>query len=112
MDQPTVPLEITVTEASALLAADPSAVLILDVREPDELAINHVVGAAHIPMREVPAQMHTLPRDRRLLVLCHHGHRSLRVAHYLRDQGFTTVSSIAGGIEAWATEIDPTMRRY
>ena len=112
MDQPVYPLEITVAEASALLAADPGSALILDVREPDELAINHIAGAAHIPMRQIPAQVATLPRDRRLLVLCHHGHRSLRVTHFLRGQGFTAVSSIAGGIAAWATEIDPTMRRY
>ena len=112
MDQPTVPVEITVTEASALLAPGLGQALILDVREPDELAINHLAGAAHIPMREIPAKMHTLPRDGRLLVLCHHGHRSLRVTHFLRDQGFTAVSSIAGGVDAWATEIDPTMRRY
>lgn len=112
MDQPTYPLEVSVAEASALLASGPGEALVLDVREPHELAINHIVGAVHIPMREVPAQMHTLPRDRHLLVLCHHGYRSLRVTHYLRDQGFTAVSNIAGGIEAWAAEIDPAMRRY
>ena len=112
MDPSAYPLETTVAEVSALLASDPTSALILDVREPHELAINQIAGATHIPMREVPAQMHTLPRDRYLLVLCHHGARSLRVTQFLRDQGFTTVSNIAGGIDAWAAEIDPTMRRY
>lgn len=112
MNQPAVPLEVTVAEASALLASGTGQALILDVREPHELAINHIAGAEHIPMREISAQMNTLPRDRHLLVLCHHGQRSLVVTHFLRAQGFTAVSNIAGGIEAWAMEIEPTMSRY
>jgi len=112
MDPHATPLEITAAEASALRAADPSSIVILDVREPHELAINQIAGATHIPLREIPAQMPTLPRDRYLLVLCHHGYRSLRVTQFLRDQGFTTVSNIAGGIDAWAAEVDLTMRRY
>jgi adenylyltransferase/sulfurtransferase len=106
------PLELTATEASALLAAGPNQALMLDVREPDELAVCHVPGATHIPMRQVPARLDALPRDRHVLVLCHHGRRSLQVTHFLHDQGFTAVSSIAGGIDAWAAEIDPTIARY
>jgi rhodanese-related sulfurtransferase len=112
MEQPAYPLEVTVTEARDLLASGTRAPLIIDVREADELAINHIAGAEHIPMRQIPAHVATLARNRHLLVLCHHGHRSLRVTHFLRAQGFTAVSSIAGGIEAWAQEIDPTLARY
>jgi adenylyltransferase/sulfurtransferase len=112
MSASTFPLEVSVAEANALLAAKPQVALILDVREPHELAITHLAGATHIPMREIPARVATLPRDRHLLVLCHHGYRSQRVTQFLRDQGFTAVSNIAGGIEAWAEEIDPTMARY
>ncbi len=112
MESATYPLEITVAEASALVAAGPDRSLILDVREPDELAIAYLEGVRAIPMRQIPALVDSLPRDRHLLVLCHHGQRSLRVTHFLRDQGFTAVSNIAGGIEAWATEIDPAIARY
>ena len=112
MDQPAVPLEISATEAHALARAQPNQVLIIDVREPDELAICHVKGAQPIPMRQISARLHELPRDRHLLILCHHGQRSLRVTQFLRDQGFTIVSSIAGGIAAWAEEVDPALARY
>ena len=112
MNPPEYPLEISVAEASRLVKASPGGVRILDVREPEELAICRVAGAAHIPMRQVPAQLDELPRDQHLLVLCHHGSRSLRVTQWLRAQGFTAVSNIAGGIEAWAEEIDPAMNRY
>ena len=53
-----------------------------------------------------------LPRDRHLLILCHSGMRSMRVTQFLRSQGFNAVSNIAGGIDAWAEELDPAMRRY
>jgi len=112
MDQPAVPLEISATEAHALAQAQPNQVLIIDVREPDELAICHVKGARLMPMRQISARLHELPRDRHLLILCHHGQRSLRVTQFLRDQGFTIVSSIAGGIAAWAEEVDPALARY
>lgn len=107
-----VPLEITVTAAQALVEADPAGVRILDVREPHELAICRVAGAEFIPMRQIPAQVPTLARDVHWLVLCHHGVRSLRVTEFLRAQGFANVSNIAGGIEAWAEHVDPTLARY
>ena len=112
MESTACPLEISVTEARDLLATGTGRPQIVDVREPDELAICGVAGATHLPMRQIPAQLDTLPRDRHLLVLCHHGQRSLRVTQFLRSQGYTAVSSIAGGIDAWATEIDPTIARY
>ncbi len=112
MDQSAVPLEISVAEAHALLRAQADATRLIDVREPAELAICQLPGALAIPMRQIPAQFSKLPRDRHLLVLCHHGQRSLAVTQFLRAQGIAAVSNIAGGIEAWATEIDPTLERY
>jgi rhodanese-related sulfurtransferase len=112
MDQPEYPLEVTVAEASDLIKASPGKVCILDVREPFELAICQLPGAEHIPMQQIPARAAALPRDRHLLVLCHHGIRSRQVTRFLRAQGFTAVSNIAGGIEAWAAELDPAMPRY
>ena len=112
MDPSQYPLEISVIAARALAAASPGTVRIIDVREPDELEICQVPGAEPIPMRQIPARVATLPRDQHLLILCHTGQRSLQVTRFLRAQGFTAVSNIAGGIEAWAEELDPAMRRY
>lgn len=106
------PLEISVAEASQKLSAQPAAALLLDVREPFELDICRVAGAAHIPMRQVPERLSELPTDQTILVLCHHGRRSLNVTEFLRSRGYTAVSSIAGGIHEWAERIDPTLVRY
>ena len=84
----------------------------LDVREPHEFAFCHVEGSLHIPMRQVPARLTELPNDKHILVLCHHGARSMRVTEYLRANNFPLVSNIGGGIEAWAEMIEPGMPRY
>ena len=63
-------------------------------------------------MRQIPEQVSTLPRDEYLLIHCHHGGRSLQVTQFLRAQGFTAVSNVAGGINAWAEAFDPAMQRY
>ncbi len=106
------PLEITVAEAHALLQQSPESVTLLDVREPWETEICRVPNAQFIPMRQIPEQLATLPRDRHLLVMCHHGGRSQRVTQFLRANGFESVTNIAGGISAWADEIDPSLARY
>lgn len=89
---------------------DGSAIL-LDVREPFELEAAKVEGALHIPMRELPARVGELPRGKPILVLCHSGARSQRVANWLLPQGFDA-SNVAGGIDAWADEVDPTVGKY
>lgn len=103
------PLEVDVTTAAQLQRA---GALLLDVREADEVATCAIAGSQHIPMRQIPENLASLPRDRLILVQCHHGGRSLRVTQYLRAQGFTQVSNVAGGIDAWAEQIDPALPRY
>lgn len=112
MPSPAYPLELSVAEARQLLETAPDATLLIDVREPFELEICGIAAATHIPMRQVPAQLDNLPRDRHLLILCHHGSRSLRVTQFLRDRGFAAVSNVAGGIDAWAEQVDPSLARY
>lgn len=107
MDQ--TPLEIDVATAARLHR---EGALLLDVREPDEVAICAIAGSRHIPMRQIPEALAELPRDRLILVQCHHGGRSLRVTQFLRANGFTQVSNVAGGIDAWAQQIDPSLARY
>lgn len=103
------PPEIDVATAAQQLRA---GALLLDVREPYEVATCAIAGSRHIPMRQIPASLGDLPQDRDILVLCHHGGRSLRVMQFLRANGFARVSNVAGGIDAWAQEIDPTLPRY
>ena len=112
METADYPLEISVTEAKRLLSEEACTALLVDVREPYETEICRIPGAELIPMRQIPERMHDLPRDEHLLIMCHVGARSLRVTEFLRAQGFTAVSNIAGGISAWAEQIDPAMPRY
>ena len=107
-----VPLEISVHQAKRLMDTPSPAASLIDVREPYELEICAIQTAEHIPMRQIPERMDSLPKDRHLLILCHSGARSLRVTEFLRARGFRSVSNIEGGIDAWAEEIDPSLRRY
>ena len=89
--------------------------LLIDVREPEEFAITRIEGATLIPMREIPASLQQLEAkasEATLIVFCHHGVRSLNVAHWLREQGVPACQSMAGGIDAWSTHIDPSVPRY
>lgn len=106
------PLECSVTEAYAALKDAPATALLIDVREPWETAIVQVPGAELIPMRQMPERAASMPRDRRLLIMCHHGGRSRQVTDFLRARGFVNATNVAGGIDAWAAEIDPSLRRY
>jgi len=112
MNEDSIPIQISVTEANRLHDSGRGLTRLIDVREGHELQICRLAGAEHIPMREIPGRMDTLPRDQHLLILCHSGGRSRRVTDFLRAHGFERVSNIAGGIDAWAREIDPTLPRY
>jgi rhodanese-related sulfurtransferase len=85
---------------------------LLDVREPWELAIARVEGALHIPMAEIPGRIGELDRAKPVVVMCHSGIRSARVAHYLESTWSRTVFNLAGGIDAWSQVIDSTVPRY
>jgi rhodanese-related sulfurtransferase len=103
--------EITAQD-SAILLAEGKAKLI-DVRENWEYATAHVEGSILIPMGEFPARAHQeLDPDDRLLILCHHGARSLSVTNWLRQQGFEAAQSVAGGIDAWSSRVDAKIPRY
>jgi glyoxylase-like metal-dependent hydrolase (beta-lactamase superfamily II)/rhodanese-related sulfurtransferase len=77
--------------------------LVVDVREPDEYVMGHVPGAVNVPQAELASRLDELPRDRRLLVICQLGMRSLRAAQFLRQAGFAQVASVIGGTSAWFT---------
>jgi rhodanese-related sulfurtransferase len=85
---------------------------VLDVREARELDICRLEGALHIPMAEIPARTDELPTNQLLVVVCHHGARSQMVVDFLRNAGFDNAVNLDGGIDAWASEVDQSMRRY
>ena len=97
-------------------AAPGTKPLVLDVREPWELQTASITAQGfellNIPMGSIPQQLATLDTDRPIACLCHHGVRSLRVAAFLEQQGFSQVTNITGGINAWSRDLDPTVPLY
>jgi adenylyltransferase/sulfurtransferase len=86
-------------------------VYILDVREPYEYQIAQI-GGKLIPQNEVAQRLSEIDREREVIVQCHSGIRSQRIAEFLKQQGYPRVVNLAGGITAWANEIDPKMQKY
>jgi sulfur-carrier protein adenylyltransferase/sulfurtransferase len=103
--------EIGVSELQAERGRNPQLVL-LDVREPFEWDIAHLDGARLIPLRELPKRLRELDGHADIVAYCHHGMRSLQAVEMLRAAGFPRVRSLAGGIDAWAREVEPTVSRY
>ena len=86
--------------------------LLLDVREPWEYQTCHIEGSKLVPMNEVPGRAAELDPDADVVVICHHGGRSMQVALFLGKQGFEKVHNLAGGVDAWARTVDPSMPTY
>jgi rhodanese-related sulfurtransferase len=88
--------------------------VLLDCRRPAEFALARIEGAELVPLQEAAARLEDLEdyRDRKIVVYCHLGVRSLQMASILRQQGFADVLSMVGGIELWSLDIDPTVPRY
>jgi rhodanese-related sulfurtransferase len=108
------PLEITPQETQALRNSG-EVLIFIDVREPYEWAMSRIDGATLIPMGAVPASLQAIENkadEGALLVYCHHGVRSLQVVAWLRERGIPCCYSLAGGIDRWSREIDPSVPRY
>ena len=104
--------EVEPSVVARKLRATPEKVLLLDVREPFEREMAVILPSTHIPMSEIPSRADEIPRDREVIVFCHGGTRSMMVAAYLESLGFTSVANLAGGIDAWSVEVDPSIPRY
>lgn len=109
----TFPLEVSCDEVKQSLDADEDF-LFLDCRENDEHETAHIAAATLLPMSELQERLSELDGKQadRIVVHCHHGGRSLRVANWLREQGYEKAQSMAGGIDQWAVEIDESVPRY
>ena len=106
-------LDYEISPADAAALQRDGQARFIDVREPWEFATARIEGSLPIPMGEFAARAHQeLDPEERLVVLCHHGQRSMSVTAWLRNQGFEQAQSLRGGIDAWSAEIDPTVPRY
>ena len=106
--------EISPRQALEQLASEGSAVII-DVREPEEFALAKIPDSLLIPMSKIPIEIQKLDEmadERTLLVLCHHGVRSLQVVAWLREKGVDNCYSVAGGIDRWSREVDRAIPTY
>jgi rhodanese-related sulfurtransferase len=91
--------------------------VLLDVREPWEIQLASLQPSPDwefmaMPMRAIPARYPELDRERPVICMCHHGVRSMQVAHFLAQQGFQNIANVVGGINAWAMEFDPSVPVY
>ncbi|GAC1411941.1 MAG: rhodanese-like domain-containing protein [Candidatus Velthaea sp.] len=86
--------------------------VLLDVREPYEVAVASLPHATLIPMMEIPQRYTELPHGKDIVVMCHHGVRSETVANFLLANGYTNVANLIGGINAWSEEVDRSIARY
>ena len=110
--------QITPAQLSQWIARQQAAgpVLVLDVREPWEVQTASIQAEGFelvcMPMQTLPARLQDLPTDRPIACLCHHGGRSMQVAQFLAQRGFSPVANIAGGIHAWSSQVDPRVPTY
>ena len=103
--------EITVQELKARRDRG-EAPLVLDVREEWELQLARIPDVVHLPMNQIPARLAELSPETETIVMCHAGGRSMRVAHFLANQGFSNVANLTGGIAAWSQSVDATVPQY
>lgn len=103
--------DITVEQLKAMSDRREDFVLV-DVRDPDEFAICEIAGSTKLPLPELPNRFAELPKDKLIVLHCHSGGRSARALKFLRQQGFTKLKNLAGGIHAWSEKIDPTVSQY
>jgi rhodanese-related sulfurtransferase len=104
--------EITPGDLKSLLESN-SDIVVLDVREPWEFETAKIADSRHIPMGDIPARFNQeLDPAQHIVVVCHHGVRSMNVTAWLRQQGFEKAQSLQGGIDRWARQIDARVPVY
>ena len=103
--------ELTPRELAARLERG-DALALIDVREPYEHRLAQIPGARLLPLRGIEQALPSLDHDSEVVLICHHGVRSMATAELLQARGFTRVWNLAGGIDRWSDEVDPSVPRY
>ncbi|MEE9344226.1 MAG: rhodanese-like domain-containing protein [Methylococcales bacterium] len=103
---------ITAQQLKVRLEQDDSSPILLDVRETVEHQICHIEGSLLMPMQLIPDALDNLDPEQEIVVICHHGMRSLQVAEYLQNNGFSKVMNLSGGIEQWILTVDLSLTAY
>jgi molybdopterin/thiamine biosynthesis adenylyltransferase/rhodanese-related sulfurtransferase len=109
--KPAISGEITVEELKKRMDRNED-VFVLDVRNPNEFQICCIPGTLLLPLPELPQRVGELPRDREIVVHCKSGMRSAKAVQFLKEQGFTKVINLQGGIQAWSEKVDPSVPKY
>ena len=99
-------------ELNTLLKTDDKPIYLLDVREQHEFDFCHIENSYLMPMQTVPSKMAELPKDKTIVVICHHGMRSQQVANFLIQKGFNNIANLDGGVAAWANQVNADMPQY
>lgn len=104
--------QMNATELAAWLPENNA--MLVDVREAHELANGMLEDAKHIPMNHIPARISELEpaKNSPIVLICRSGQRSMQVGQYLEQAGFSDVINLQGGMNSWATDVDPSMRVY
>ncbi len=107
-------LEITPRDARAALADPARGAVLVDCRTPEEFDCTSVAGSTLIPLQEIGQRLDEVEdlSAREILVMCHHGVRSMKATLLLKQAGFDNVRSVAGGIDLWSRAVDPGVARY
>ncbi len=85
---------------------------LLDVREPFEFDYAKIEGSVLIPLNQIPVRLKEINFDNEIVLICHHGVRSMQAANFLDQVGFKSISNLSGGIDAWSVECDSSVPRY
>lgn len=109
MDRPVADIDVQTLER---MRREGEAFHLIDVREPWEVDICSFEGTHNIPIGSFLERVGEVPKEGKIVVVCHHGMRSAQVAAWLRTNGHEGAVNLAGGIDAWAREIDPSMPTY
>jgi rhodanese-related sulfurtransferase len=103
--------QLSALELKARLKNEPQLFL-LDVREPNEFDYARIENSVLIPLNQLPQRLHELNPQQEIVVICHHGMRSLQACNYLVNSGFEHVVNLTGGIHAWSCDCDHSVPKY
>ena len=87
-------------------------IFLLDVRNPNEFEIAKIKNAELIPLPQLESKLHEIPKDKEIIIYCHHGNRSGEAVKILKEKGFHKVKSLVGGIDVWSRFIDSSIAQY